>query len=127
MFPAMEAKVEEAYWRKLYEEDSDELNRVMAEIAQLRSEAQSDGPEPEPELADNLQESWEDEEDEEDWEEDEFGIKECDDFIKECDENSDGKISYEEFAHMMNMGRKPEETAQQPNMTKRNSISKQIV
>ena len=47
--------------------------------------------------------------------------------IKECDENSDGKISYEEFAHMMNMGRKPEETAQQPNMTKRNSISKQIV
>ena len=33
-----EAKVEEAYFLQLYEEDSDELSRVMAEIAQLRSE-----------------------------------------------------------------------------------------
>ena len=46
--------------------------------------------------------------------------------IKECDQNSDGKISYDEFAHMMNMGGKGTNKADE-GIARRKSVSKQPV
>ena len=46
--------------------------------------------------------------------------------IRECDQNSDGKISYDEFAHMMNMGGKGTNKADE-GIARRKSVSKQPV